>query len=188
MVSTRVLGDVFRSAQVRRLARFFEVYRETLRDLVPHHRENPRIVLLTPGPYNETYFEHAFLARYLGFTLVEGADLTVRDNSVFLKTLGGLLPVDLIIRRQDDSFCDPVELREDSMLGVAGLLQAVRMGNVAVTNALGSGLVESAAPAAFLPHLCRHILGEELKMPTVATCGAVSRRRWRTFWKTCRSW
>jgi uncharacterized circularly permuted ATP-grasp superfamily protein/uncharacterized alpha-E superfamily protein len=173
LVSTRVLGDVFRSAQVRRLARFFEVYRETLRDLVPHHRENPRIVLLTPGPYNETYFEHAFLARYLGFTLVEGADLTVRDNSVFLKTLGGLLPVDLIIRRQDDSFCDPVELREDSMLGVAGLLQAVRMGNVAVTNALGSGLVESAAPAAFLPHLCRHILGEELKMPTVATwwCG-----------------
>jgi uncharacterized circularly permuted ATP-grasp superfamily protein/uncharacterized alpha-E superfamily protein len=173
LVSTRVLGDVFRASQVRRLARFFEVYRETLLSLVPTNRENPRIVLLTPGPYNETYFEHAFLARYLGFTLVEGADLTVRENTVFLKTLGGLLPVDLIIRRQDDSFCDPVELREDSILGVAGLLQAARMGNVAVTNALGSGLIESAAPAAFLPHLCRHILGEELKMPTVATwwCG-----------------
>ncbi|MEA2648628.1 MAG: hypothetical protein QOG61_1063 [Candidatus Binataceae bacterium] len=173
LVSTRVLGDVFRAAQVRRLASFFAVYRETLRSLVPQHRENPRIVLLTPGPYNETYFEHAFLARYLGFTLVQGGDLTVRENSVFLKTLGGLLPVDLIIRRQDDSFCDPVELRADSMLGVAGLLQAVRMGQVAVTNALGSGLAESAAPAAFLPNLCRHILGEELKMPTVATwwCG-----------------
>jgi uncharacterized circularly permuted ATP-grasp superfamily protein/uncharacterized alpha-E superfamily protein len=173
LVSTRVLGDVFRTANVRRLASFFQVYRETLRSLVPRHRENPRIVLLTPGPYNETYFEHAFLARYLGFTLVEGGDLTVRENSVFLKTLGGLLPVDLIIRRQDDSFCDPVELRGDSMLGVAGLLEAVRLGNVAVTNALGSGLIESAAPTAFLPNLCRNILGEDLKMPTVATwwCG-----------------
>ena len=97
----------------------------------------------------------------------------MRDNAVFLKTLGGLLPVDLIMRRQDDSFCDPLELRGDSMLGVPGLVQAVRAGNVAVANALGSGLVESPAPAAFLPGLCRHLLGEELKMPTVATwwCG-----------------
>ena len=115
-------------------------YRETLQRLVPRNRENPRIVLLTPGPYNETYFEHAFLARYLGYTLVEGGDLTVRDNRVFLKTLGGLLPVDVIVRRQDDSFCDPLELRGDSMLGVPGLVQAVRSGNVAVANALGSGL------------------------------------------------
>ncbi len=166
-----MLPDVFRAAQVRRLAIFFQTYRETLRNLVPG--ENPRIVLLTPGPYNETYFEHAFLARYLGLTLVEGGDLTVRDKRVFLKTLGGLLPVDVIVRRQDDSFCDPLELRGDSMLGVPGLVQAVRAGNVAVTNALGSGLIESAAPAAFLPGLCRHILGEELKIPTVATwwCG-----------------
>jgi uncharacterized circularly permuted ATP-grasp superfamily protein/uncharacterized alpha-E superfamily protein len=171
LVSSRVLPDVFRAAHVRRLAIFFQTWRETLRNLV--RRENPRIVLLTPGPYNETFFEHAFLARYLGFTLVEGGDLTVRDNRVFLKTLGGLLPVDVIARRQDDSFCDPLELRGDSMLGVPGLVQAVRSGNVAVTNALGSGLVESAAPAAFLPGLCRHLLGEKLKMPTVATwwCG-----------------
>ena len=133
----------------------------------------PRIVLLTPGPYNETFFEHAFLARYLGLTLVEGGDLTVRDDRAYLKTLGGLLPVDVIVRRQDDSFCDPLELRGDSMLGVPGLLHAVRAGNVAVTNALGSGLMESAAPAGFFPGLCRHILGEELKIPTVATwwCG-----------------
>src|SRR5665213_1615406 len=173
LVTTRVLPDVFRASHIRRLANFFQTYRDALQRLVPANRENPRIVLLTPGPYNETYFEHAFLARYLGFTLVEGGDLTVRENSVFLKTLGGLLPVDLIIRRQDDSFCDPVELRGDSMLGVAGLLQAVRLGNVAVTNALGSGLIESAAPTAFLPNLCRNILGEDLKMPTVATwwCG-----------------
>jgi uncharacterized alpha-E superfamily protein len=130
-------------------------------------------VLLTPGPYNETYFEHAFLARYLGYTLVEGGDLTVRDNRVFLKTLGGLPPVDLIVRRQDDTYCDPLELRSDSMLGVPGLMGAVRSGNVTVANALGSGLVESAAPASFLPGLCRRILGEELKMPAVATwwCG-----------------
>jgi uncharacterized circularly permuted ATP-grasp superfamily protein/uncharacterized alpha-E superfamily protein len=173
LVSQRVLPDVFRATQVRRLADFFKAYREMLRGLVPPNRDNPRIVLLTPGPYNETYFEHAFLARYLGYTLVEGGDLTVRGNRVFLKTLGGLLPVDLILRRQDDGFCDPLELREDSLLGVPGLLQAVRLGNVVVANALGSGLLESAATEAFLPGLCRHLLGEELKMPTVATwwCG-----------------
>ena len=173
LVSQRVLPDVFRAARVRRLADFFQSYRELLHSLVPYHHDNPRIVLLTPGPYNETYFEHAFLARYLGYTLVEGGDLTVRDNTVFLKTLGGLLPVDLIMRRQDDSFCDPLELREDSVLGVPGLVQAVRAGNVTIVNALGSGLLESPATAAFLPGLCKHLLGEELKMPTVATwwCG-----------------
>ena len=128
LVTTRVLPDVFRESHVRRLASFFQSYRDALERLVPTQRENPRIVLLTPGPYNETYFEHAFLARYLGYTLVEGGDLTVRDNRVFLKTLGGLLPVDVIVRRQDDHFCDPLELRGDSMLGVPGLVQAVRVG------------------------------------------------------------
>jgi uncharacterized circularly permuted ATP-grasp superfamily protein/uncharacterized alpha-E superfamily protein len=173
LVTTRVLPDIFRSANVRRLAGFFQAYRDALQRLVPAQRENPRIVLLTPGPYNETYFEHAFLARYLGYTLVEGGDLTVRDCRVFLKTLGGLLPVDVIVRRQDDLFCDPLELRGDSMLGVPGLVQAVRMGNVAIANALGSGLAESPAYAAFLPGLCKHLLDEELKIPTVATwwCG-----------------
>jgi uncharacterized circularly permuted ATP-grasp superfamily protein len=173
LVSARVLPDIFRAGHIHRLATFFQTYRETLRSLAPGHKDNPRIVLLTPGPYNETYFEHAFLARYLGYTLVEGADLTVRDNRVYLKTLRGLLPVDLIVRRQDDTYCDPLELRGDSMLGVPGLMQAVRSGTVTVANALGSGLVESAAPASFLPGLCRHILGEEMKMPAVATwwCG-----------------
>jgi uncharacterized circularly permuted ATP-grasp superfamily protein/uncharacterized alpha-E superfamily protein len=173
LVTTRVLPDVFRSSNVRRLAHFFQTYRDTLRQLVPTQRENPRIVLLTPGPYNETYFEHAFLARYLGYTLVEGGDLTVRENHVFLKTLGGLLPVDVIVRRQDDDFCDPLELNADSMLGVAGLVQAVRSGNVAIANALGSGLAESPAWAAFLPGVSKALLGEDLKMPTVATwwCG-----------------
>ncbi len=173
LVTTRVMPDVFRASHVRRLANFFQAYRNALQRMVPVNRENPRIVVLTPGPYNETYFEHAFLARYLGYTLVEGADLTVRENRVFLKTLGGLLPVDVIVRRQDDHFCDPLELRADSMLGVPGLVQAVRSGTVAVANALGSGLAESPAYAAFLPGLCKQLLGEDLKMPTVATwwCG-----------------
>ncbi|MDQ1471391.1 MAG: hypothetical protein QOJ99_2871, partial [Bryobacterales bacterium] len=172
LVSLRVLPDVFRAGNVQRLAPFFQAYKNTLRSLAPK-RENPRIVLLTPGPFNETWFEHAFLARYLGFTLVEGGDLTVRNNNVYLKTLGGLLPVDVIVRRQDDTFCDPLELRGDSMLGVPGLVQAVWSGNVAVANALGSGLVESSGLAAFLPALSRHMLGEELRMPNIATwwCG-----------------
>jgi uncharacterized circularly permuted ATP-grasp superfamily protein/uncharacterized alpha-E superfamily protein len=173
LVSQRVLPDVFQANQVCQLADSFQAYREMLNGLVVPQGRNPRIVLLTPGPYNEAYFGHAFLARYLGYTLVEGGDLTVRDSHVFLKTLGGLLPVDVIIRRQQDSFCDPLELREDSVLGVPGLLQAVRSGNVAVVNALGSGLLESSAPAAFLPALSRHILGEDLRLPSVATwwCG-----------------
>jgi uncharacterized circularly permuted ATP-grasp superfamily protein/uncharacterized alpha-E superfamily protein len=173
LVSARVMPDVFRAAHIQRLAMFFQKYRESLRAVAPGRKENPRIVLLTPGPYNETYFEHALLARYLGYTLVEGADLTVRDDRVFLKTLGGLLPVDLIVRRQDDTYCDPLELRPDSVLGVPGLVQAVRSGTVTVANALGSGVLDSAAPAGFLPGLSRHLLSEELKMPTVATwwCG-----------------
>lgn len=179
LVSLRVIPDMFRAGKVRRLAAFFQAYRDMLRGLAPK-KENPRIVVLTPGPYNETYFEHAFLARYLGYTLVEGADLTVRNNHVFLKTLGGLLPVDVIVRRQDDAYCDPLELRADSMLGVAGLVEAVWAGNVAVANGLGSGVMESAAPAAFLPVLCRHMLGEELKMPNIATwwCGDKQPRKW----------
>ncbi len=178
LVSLRVLPDVFRAGNVQRLAPFFQAYKDTLRALAPK-RENPRIVLLTPGPFNETWFEHAFLARYLGFTLVEGGDLTVRNNNVYMKTLGGLLPVDVIVRRQDDTFCDPLELRGDSMLGVPGLVQAVWSGNVAIANALGSGLIESSGLSAFLPALSRHILGEDLRMPNIATwwCGDEAARR-----------
>jgi uncharacterized circularly permuted ATP-grasp superfamily protein/uncharacterized alpha-E superfamily protein len=180
LVSTRVLPDVFRASHIRRLANFFQTYRDALQRLVPPNRENPRIVLLTPGPYNETYFEHAFLARYLGYTLVEGGDLTVRDNRVYMKTLGGLLPVDVIVRRQDDQFCDPLELRGDSMLGVPALVQAVRSGHVAIANALGSGLAESPAYAAFLPGLSRLLLDQDLKIPTVATwwCGQQEPRQY----------
>ena len=134
-----ILPEALRDCQVQRLASYFAALRQTLHDVATRHRDNPRIVLLTPGPYNETYFEHAYLARYLGYTLVEGGDLTVRDERVYLKTLAGLQPVDVILRRLDDTFCDPLELNQASLLGTAGLLQAVRAGNVSVVNALGSG-------------------------------------------------
>ena len=173
IVLSRVLPDEYRDAHVHRLSTFFQNARDTLRALAPAHRDHPNIVLLTPGPYNETYFEHAFLARYLGFPLVEGGDLTVRNQRVFIKTLEGLQPVDVILRRLDDTFCDPLELRADSHLGVPGLLEAVRADNVVLLNAPGSGAVETPALMAFLPGLCRDLLGEELKLPSVATwwCG-----------------
>ncbi len=173
LVVSRTLSEAFREGRVERLAGFFARLRDTLSALAPHHRDNPRIALLTPGPYNETYFEHAYLARYLGLSLVEGGDLTVRDRALYLKTLGGLEQVDVLMRRVDDVFCDPLSLRSDSSLGVAGLVHAVRAGNVAVANALGSGLVETPALLAFLPGLCKALLGEELMLPSVATwwCG-----------------
>ena len=147
IVLSRMLPELFRDCRVQRLALFFRSLRDTLRGLAPRNRDTPRLVLLTPGPYNETYFEHAYLARYLGYTLVEGGDLTVRDSRVYLKLLGGLQPVDVILRRLDGDYCDPLELRGDSFLGVPGLIQAVRAGNVAVANALGSGLLETPADA-----------------------------------------
>ena len=173
IVMTRTLPEAFRDCKVQRLAPFFQALRDTLRALAPRSADNPRVVLLTPGPYNETYFEHAYLARYLGYTLVEGGDLTVRDNRVYLKVLGGLQPVEVVFRRLDDDFCDPLELRPDSFLGVPGLVHAARSGNVAVANALGTGLLETPALAAFLPRLCRELLGEDLELASAPTwwCG-----------------
>jgi len=166
-----VLPDLFRSSNVLRLAPFFRAQREALTSLA--QRSNPRIVLLTPGPLNETYFEHSYIAKYLGFTLVRGADLTVRDRCVYLKTVDGLEQVDVILRRVDDSFCDPLELRSESLLGIPGLVDAIVAGNVQVANALGSGLIETAAVMPFLPGLSQQLLGEKLKLPSVATwwCG-----------------
>ena len=173
LVTSRILPESFRDNHVHRLAGFFRETQQTLAGLSPRRSESPRVVMLTPGPRNETYFEQAYLARYLGYPLVEGQDLIVRDNYVHLKTLSGLERVDVILRRVDDDFCDPLELRNDSMLGVPGLVEASRAGNVAIANALGSGLVQSPAFMAFLPGLCRHLLGEELKLPSAATwwCG-----------------
>ncbi len=173
-----MLPELFRESNVLRLAPFFKAQREALTGM--SREANPRVVLLTPGPHNETYFEHSYLAKYLGFTLVEGADLTVRDRRVFLKTVGGLEQVDVILRRVDDGYCDPLELRGDSLLGVSGLVDAIVAGNVRVANALGSGLIESAAIMPFLPGLARKLLGEELKLPSVATwwCGQETALEW----------
>jgi len=178
LVTSRILPEAFRDNHVHRLAGFFLTAQNSLAQLAPHQAEKTRVVMLTPGPHNETYFEQAYLARYLGYMLVEGQDLTVRDNQVFLKTLSGLERVDVILRRVDDDFCDPLELRNDSILGVPGLVEAVRAGNVVVANALGSGLVQSPAFMSFLPELCDHLLGEKLKLPSVATwwCGQKAAR------------
>jgi uncharacterized circularly permuted ATP-grasp superfamily protein/uncharacterized alpha-E superfamily protein len=180
LIVSELLPELFRTSNVQRLAPFFRAQRDALSQL--SEQSNPRIVLLTPGPLNETYFEHSYLAKYLGFTLVEGADLTVRDRCVFIKTVGGLEKVDVILRRVDDDFCDPLELRGDSLLGVSGLVEAVVAGNVQVANALGSGVIESAALMPFLPGLARHLLGEELKLPSVATwwCGQEHALNWVT--------
>lgn len=173
----RALPELYRSAGVRSLVPFFESFREGLAALLPEDAaqagDEPLIVLLTPGPYNETYFEHAFLAREMGFPLVEGQDLTVRDEKVWLRTLEGLRRVHVILRRVDDIWCDPLELRDDSALGVAGLVAAVRAGTVAVTNALGSGILETGALLGYLPSLAEHLLGQKLKLPSIATwwCG-----------------
>jgi len=178
LVTSRILPEAFRDNHVHRVAGFFRELQRTLTRLAPRASEKARVVMLTPGPHNETYFEQAYLARYLGYMLVEGQDLTVRDNVVFLKTLTGLERVDVILRRVDDDFCDPLELRNDSILGVPGLVEAIRVGNVVTANALGSGLVQSPAFMPFLPGLCRHILGEELQLPSVATwwCGQPAAR------------
>jgi uncharacterized circularly permuted ATP-grasp superfamily protein/uncharacterized alpha-E superfamily protein len=173
IVLAETFPDLFREFQVQRLAAFFRAFRDNLLHLSPAMNRNPSVVLLTPGPLNETYFEHSYLARYLGFTLAQGGDLTVRDSRVFLKTLEGLKQVDVILRRVDGGFCDPIELRSDSYLGVAGLVEAVRAGNVVVANALGSGVIETPALMPFLPGLSSRFLGEKLKLPSVATwwCG-----------------
>jgi len=173
IVISSVLPEAFRECNVERLALFFRALRDTLQSLAPHNRDNPRIVLLTPGPYNATYFEQAFLANYLGYTLVNGADLTVREDRVYLKTLGGLQQVDVILRRVNDDYCDPLELRPDSVLGVPGLVQAARAGNVAIASPLGTGILQTHAILPYLDRLARALLGEELRLPSVRTfwCG-----------------
>ncbi|MDB5944004.1 MAG: hypothetical protein JWQ13_3570 [Ramlibacter sp.] len=172
LITSRLFPEAFRDLNVQRLAASYRALIDGIKQMCPS-RDEPRIVLLTPGPYNETYFEHAYLARYLGLTLVEGSDLTVRDQCLYLKTLKGLEPVHGLLKRLDDEFLDPLELRSDSRLGVPGLLQVIRAGNVLVANAPGSAFLESTALLGFLPALSRHLLKEELRLPSLATwwCG-----------------
>lgn len=174
ILTRQALPQVFHSAPVERLYEFLRGFRVSLEQLAPiHPGEEPRVVFLSPGPANEAYFEHALLARYLGYPLVEGADLTTRDRHVFLRTVGGLRRVDAIVRRVDSAFCDPLELHGHSLLGVPGLVHAAHSENVALANQLGSGALETTALLAFLGPLCREVLGEKLALPSVATwwCG-----------------
>lgn len=173
LIASRMLPDAFANCHVRRLAPFFMTMQSTLKSLANRYRENPRIAIWSKGPKSRAYFEDAFLARYLGYTLVEGDDLAVRDNRVMLKTLGGLLPVEVLLRRVEDHNCDSSELERGSRLGVAGLLEVVRSGNVALGNSIGSCLAESPILLSFLPSVCRHLLGQDLLLPSVATwwCG-----------------
>jgi len=168
IIARQALPDIFHRAPVERLYQFFRDYRASLEALSPH-RETPRITLLSPGPANETYFEQAYLARYLGYTLTEGEDLITRDRQVFLRTVGGLKRTDVIIRRVDSDFCDPLELDGTSLLGVPGLVQAAHGGQVAISNQLGARALETPALLAYLQPLCRHVLGEELLLPSAAT-------------------
>ncbi|MDF1721495.1 MAG: circularly permuted type 2 ATP-grasp protein [Minwuia sp.] len=177
-ILSRVFPELLRSAGVHPVGTFFRDMRAGLDAISPGMNTDGRTILLTPGHGNEAYFEHAFLARQLGCTLAEADDLTVRGGHVFLKTLEGLQPVDVILRRTDSAWCDPLELRGDSTLGVPGLVAAARQGNVSVVNTLGSGVVESPGLMPFLPGLCQRLLGQDLQMPSVATwwCGQAAER------------
>lgn len=165
-VMSRIFPSLFRNSQVHRLASFFQQLRARLIALSPN-QDQPRIVILTPGAFNETYFEHAYFANYLGFNLVQSGDLVVRNGYVWMKTLDGLSRVDVIFRRVDDYFCDPVELRSDSQLGVANLLEVARAGKVVIANPLGSGVLENPIFLKYLPDISRELLGRPLRLNSV---------------------
>jgi uncharacterized circularly permuted ATP-grasp superfamily protein/uncharacterized alpha-E superfamily protein len=172
-VISRVFPTLYRESQVHRLAPFLRSLRVALQEVAPANVEDPRIVVLTPGPWNETAFEHAFLASHLGYPLVEGSDLVTRRGRVWMRSLGQLEPVHVILRRVDPWFCDPLELKPDSQLGVPGLVEAARLGAVSIVNPLGSSVLENPALMAFLPRLCEHLLGRPLALESVPTwwCG-----------------
>lgn len=175
LVIARQFPEAFRELRAQRIASSYRMLLDALEARAAQVAGNstPRIVLLTPGPYSETYFEHAYLARYLGLPLVEGGDLTVRDQRLFLKTVEGLEPVHGLLRRLDDDYCDPLELRPNSALGVPGLLQAARSGHVVMANALGSAFLETPAIQGFLPAIAQQLSGQDLLLPALPTwwCG-----------------
>ena len=170
---SRVLPELFKGHKTTKLGGFFNSMMEAFLEISPQGKEHPRIVLLTPGPRNETYFEHAFLASHMGFTLAQGDDLVARDGFVWIKTVEGLEKVDVILRRVDDGYCDPLELREDSHLGIPGLLEVVRRGNVSIANPLGSSILENTGLMAFMHNIFKYFLNEDPIFKMVATwwCG-----------------
>jgi uncharacterized circularly permuted ATP-grasp superfamily protein/uncharacterized alpha-E superfamily protein len=176
LVLSRAFASLYKSMNVERVAPFFEAFRDALR--ASADRDEPRIGVLTPGAFSETYFEHATLARYLGFLLVEGDDLAVSGDRIHIRTVAGLKRLDVLLRRVDSNFLDPLELDASSHLGVPGLIDVLRKNGVVVANMPGSGVLEARALLGFLPSLCRRFFGEELKMPHIATwwCGQKAAR------------
>jgi uncharacterized circularly permuted ATP-grasp superfamily protein/uncharacterized alpha-E superfamily protein len=170
---TRVFPDLIRENEVRKITSYYQTLKDTLINLSAKSNENPRTVLLSPGPMNDTYFEHAYLSSIMGFTLAMGHDLMVSDGYVWLKTIKGLEKVDVIIRRVDDVYCDPLEFLDGSHLGVVGLMEAIRKRNVLVINPLGVRILENPGLMAFLPKICQHVFNEDLILNSVATwwCG-----------------
>ncbi len=178
MVLSRVFPSIYRDAQVHHVAPYFRSLRAGLEKLGSYRSDDPRVVVLSPGPRSETAFEHAYLASYLGYSLVEGDDLVVRGGELFLRSLGQLDRVDVVMRRVDADYCDPLELRPESQLGVPGLVEAVRRGNVVVVNTMGSGVIENPALNGFLDATARALLGQDLLLPVVQSwwCGDASQR------------
>jgi len=176
--TSRILPDLYAEMKVKRLSGFFQEFNQMLIDAAPGKKENPNIVILTPGSHNETYFEHAYMASFLGYPLVQGNDMVVRDGFLWMKSLQGLKQIDVVLRRVDDAFTDPLELREDSHLGVAGLLDVVRRNNVAVINPIGSGVIENPGLIPFMPAIAKFFMDEELKLPQIASwwCGQEKER------------
>ena len=177
-VVSRVLPDLFRRSAPRGLGAFFHTMRSALASVAPNEAEDPRVVVLTPGTHSETAFDQAMLASLLGVPLVESADLTVRRGRLWMRSMGRFEPVDVVVRRVDAFWSDPLDLKPGSRLGVVGLAEACRRGTVTVVNTLGSGVLESPGLAPFLPRLARAVLGETLKMPSVPTfwCGEDTQR------------
>ena len=173
IVMSKVIPELNKKTYRKRLSPYFSQLQQTVDSLGNNSNENPNVVFLTPGPGNETYFEHVYLSSYLGYTLVQGNDLLVRDGFVWLKSIDQLERVDVIIKRLDDSWCDPLELRRDSLLGIPGLLQVIRLGNVSVVNPPGTSVLENYGLMAFMQNACKFLLKEPLLMPSVATwwCG-----------------
>jgi uncharacterized circularly permuted ATP-grasp superfamily protein/uncharacterized alpha-E superfamily protein len=178
LAASRVIGPLQTRLNVARLAPFFSAFRAGLAAVC--HRDDPRIALLTPGRYNQSYAEQAHLARYLGLLLVEGADLAVRDKQLFVRTIDGLKRIDALWRRMDTRFIDPLSFDSRSAIGVPGLMEAVTAGNTVIANAAGAGVVESACMDAFLPVLARRLTGERLSLPNIATwwCGQPREREY----------
>ncbi|HTA85723.1 MAG TPA: circularly permuted type 2 ATP-grasp protein [Silvibacterium sp.] len=168
-IMKRTLPHLFHSYGVRPIEHYTQALLSTLRSIAPEGRLEPSIVLLTPGVYNSAYFEHTYLARQMGIELVEGRDLVIHDNVVYMRTTGGLKRVDVIYRRVDDDFIDPLAFRSDSILGAAGLFNAYRAGNVTLANAFGTGVADDKALYAYVPAIIRYYLGEEPIINNVET-------------------